>query len=62
MTTPEDLVGYELEEALEICRQHRIEPVLKVTGGEGKDGIRRVVRQQLIGGRVALTHAEEIWL
>jgi len=56
-----DVVGYEYELALERCKEQGIEPVTKLTGYSGSDGVVRVVRQQWRGGSLILTCAHEAW-
>ena len=60
-----DVVGYEYEVALEVCKDQGIEPVLEFTGAaygqdSGEEAL-RVVRQQWRGESLILTCAREVW-
>lgn len=58
-----DLVGYERDLAIEVCRRLEIKPEVKLTGAasDGEEAPVRVVRQQWKGGTLILTCACEAW-
>jgi len=56
-----DVVGYEYELALEMCRDEGVKPVLVITGEDSEDGVLRVIRQTWRGESLVLTCAREVW-